>query len=329
MCNQLTRRRGFTLIELLVVMAVIAVLIALLLPAVQQAREAARRTECKNNLKQIGIALHAYHERHKQLPLGEAVSSGSVRSQTLSAWGWAVMILPDMDQAPLFDQLSPGRVTLRQALADAARLQILQTPLQVHRCPSDPLGIPLNNDRRLNNELVAKGNYIASHGVCAWNSSGSSGRVPGPFGYNFGETLDDFRDGVSNTFLVGERSTSNPQNPHPGAAVWAGVTTVDDIAFSVAVPSDAVDGIMGLTYGNINTPVNAAHQFSSHHTGGAHFLMGDGSVQFVSENIYSFMDLTVGTVRGHTDIIGCLDFTNSGTYQRLTGHRDGTVTSDF
>lgn len=316
MRKQLTRHRGFTLIELLVVIAIIAVLIALLLPAVQQAREAARRTQCRNNLKQIGIALHAYHERNKQLPLGEAVSAQpATQAGTLSAWGWGVAILPDLDQAPLFDQLNPGPVTLRQALANTTQRALLQTPLAVYVCPTDPAANPLNNNRKLNNQLVAKGNYIASHGVCAWNSSGSSGREPGPFGYNIGASFKDFTDGQSNTFLVGERSSEYPNYTTPGAGVWAGVTTVDDIIFSVSVPSQSVDGVLGLTYGNINTPTNGAHQFSSHHAGGAHFLMGDGRVQFISENIHSNLD----------NVAACITTTNWGTYQRLTGHKDGEV----
>lgn len=323
MVNWASGRRGFTLIELLVVIAVIAVLIALLLPAVQQAREAARRAQCKNNLKQIGIALHNYHESHEQLPLGEAVQGSGVQVRTNSAWGWAVMILPEMDQVPLFDQIDPGHVTLAQALADPARRQVLQTPLEAYVCPSDPAGGTTNTNRPLNNQLVSKANYIASHGVCAWSSG--SNRIPGPFGYNIGSGFNEFTDGVSNTFLVGERSSQNPLVDPPGAAVWAGVTTVNNIAFATTLPSSSVDGIMGLAYGNINTPTLGIHQFSSHHLGGAHFLMGDGRVQFISENIHSFIDVTPGP----SDIVGCISSASWGTYQRLTGHDDGTTVGEF
>ena len=121
--------RGFTLVELLVVIAIIAVLIALLLPAVQQAREAARRTQCKNNLKQIGLALHNYHDNYNALPPGWiGVTNGGPDIYGLNGWGWASRILPQIDQSPLYNQLNflvkieavrpgrneePGQVALR------------------------------------------------------------------------------------------------------------------------------------------------------------------------------------------------------------------------
>ena len=103
------KHRGFTLIELLVVIAIIAILIALLLPAVQQAREAARRTQCKNNLKQIGLALHNYHDVNRAFPPGwvpQLSSTGAVSNTRRSSWAWSVFILPYIDQAPLFNQLT-------------------------------------------------------------------------------------------------------------------------------------------------------------------------------------------------------------------------------
>src|SRR5688500_4365529 len=102
------RRRGFTLIELLVVIAIIAVLIALLLPAVQQAREAARRTQCRNNLKQIGLALHNYHDVHNTFPMGYCAGMTYVdgASDTSPGWSWATYILPQLDQGPLYNQFN-------------------------------------------------------------------------------------------------------------------------------------------------------------------------------------------------------------------------------
>ena len=130
MASRRDRLRGFTLIELLVVIAIIAILIALLLPAVQQAREAARRTQCKNNLHQIGIAIHNYHDTFRIFPPGHVTSVHyDVTDNTM--WGWAVMILPYIDQSPMYNLLTPGDVTLGFALADAARLKGLQTPLEV------------------------------------------------------------------------------------------------------------------------------------------------------------------------------------------------------
>lgn len=311
MPRSIFRRKGFTLIELLVVIAIIAILIALLLPAVQQAREAARRTSCRNNLKQIGIALHTYHERAGQLPLGEAVDSGR-----RSAWGWAVAILPEMDNTPLFDRIAPNETTLANVLADATRREALTTSLEAYLCPSDSYN-RLNQDRMLDGRLVATSNYIASHGVCAWKAAYP--RPRGPFAYNFGARFSDFQDGQSNTFLAGERATRPPIGADNAAGVWAGVTTVDNILFRSSLPSSSADGVMGLTYGVINSPTGGMHQFSSQHGGGAHFLMGDGRVKFVSENIHSNLD----------GIPACDDASNWGTYQRLTCYDDGQVVGEF
>src|SRR5262245_49685061 len=252
-----SRRRctGFTLIELLVVIAIIAILIALLLPAVQQAREAARRTECKNHLKQIGIALHNYHDTFRIFPPGEVGSSLWPQGDD-SQWGWAVMILPYIDQAPLYNLLSPGTNSLRQALNNATLLKALQTPIPYYLCPTDPSN-QLNTDRRLGqangpNALVATGSFIANHGVCAWAQG--SGRLPGMFAHNDGARIRDITDGTTNTFMVGERGTpAMLGGDKPGAALWAGDTTQFNIQFNTALPSEWSDCVMGLGYGTINT----------------------------------------------------------------------------
>lgn len=314
------KRRGFTLIELLVVIAIIAILIALLLPAVQQAREAARRAACRNNLKQLGIAMHAYHERYKQFPLGEASDTNRT-----SAWGWGMALLPELDQAPLFDQVDTSSTTLATALADPNKARLLQTSLKVYLCPSDPSN-PLNEDRPLNGTLVATSNYVGLHGACAWLPN--IGRPAGVFGVNYGASIKNFTDGTSNTFVIGERSSANPESNRPGAAVWAGFTDygpqgrppppgITSIQFSRVLPSAGVDGIMGLTYEVINTPIRGVQQFSSAHVGGAHFLLGDGRVQFVSENIDSRLDS------------GCSNSSRWGTYQKLSSYEDGSVVGEF
>ena len=135
-------RRGFTLIELLVVIAIIAVLIALLLPAVQQAREAARRSQCQNNLKQVGLALHNYHDIHNQFPMAFIRASDVARTE---GWGWGAMILPQLEQGNLYDTLGVSRYRLTDVLAGmkpdlatvAQRTAIFQTRLSVYICPSD------------------------------------------------------------------------------------------------------------------------------------------------------------------------------------------------
>ena len=130
--------RGFTLIELLVVIAIIAILIALLLPAVQQAREAARRSTCRNNLKQIGLAMHNYADIHKCFPSGCMSTTGNANPPGgPQMWGWGVMILPQVDQAPLFERLLVNKQTFYQLLNNTALRSLIQQELPVYRCPSD------------------------------------------------------------------------------------------------------------------------------------------------------------------------------------------------
>ena len=132
--TKLPDRRGFTLIELLVVIAIIAILIALLLPAVQQAREAARRSVCQNNLKQIGLALHNYHDVHRTFPPGWiGVESGVVNFEGESGFGWGAFILPYVDQAPLYQSFD-----FDESMVHAMNLSKLKQTLSVYLCPSDP-----------------------------------------------------------------------------------------------------------------------------------------------------------------------------------------------
>ena len=158
---RMKRRRGFTLIELLVVIAIIAILIALLLPAVQQAREAARRTQCKNNLKQLGLAMHNYHDVHRAFPMGW-VNDFSSRSPTengsdtidghfgatddVAQWAWSVYLLPFIDQAPAFESLGVNTLRGSQAITVAASRDIMTSPFPSFRCPSDS-GQDINVDR--------------------------------------------------------------------------------------------------------------------------------------------------------------------------------------
>jgi prepilin-type N-terminal cleavage/methylation domain-containing protein len=331
----MARRRlsGFTLIELLVVIAIIAVLIALLLPAVQQAREAARRTQCRNNLKQLGLALHNYHDNFNLLPplsIGDGGTAGTASPPVVPAWAWSTMILPYIDQAPLYNTLNPGPNTLQQVFNSATLRPLLQTNLAAFMCPSD-IGASPNPDRPfvtvpgVNPFFMAKSNYPAMSGSQDGNTTGvfpSTGATSPAFcrATNF----RDVTDGLSNTIFVGERANAVfpalPTGSKAFAAVWGGMATGPST--SPDIPRWAAIRGMGdyrLTDGKDLTGLDN-HQweaFLSLHTGGVHFLMGDGAVKFISTNIDWKPLVTPPTEATY------------GTYNRLSDKADGYVVGDY
>ncbi len=211
--------RGFTLIEMLVVMAIISILMSLLLPAVQKSRAAARTTQCRNNLHQIGIALHNYHDNNNCFPSGTVESGPRGTALTEPAWSWAVMTLPYLEQANLFRQLDPNNRTLSTVLTNAADLTLISLP--VFNCPADS-SIEHNPQRAFDTQLVANSNYVAS----APNGNVTNTYQPGPCGFiNRGTftgdshiRLADITDGTSVTFLVGERRFVKKGH----SSVWVG-----------------------------------------------------------------------------------------------------------
>ncbi len=270
--------RGFTLIELLVVIAIIAILIALLLPAVQQAREAARRTQCKNNLKQIGLGLHNYHDIYNAMPPGwVGVTNGISDIYGVNGWGWAARILPQVDQGPLFNQLNfnakmeaPSNATFRVK------------PLTVYLCPSDaaPGSVwTIQDDTGTNLADLAVANYLGVFGLseiddCA-NTPNSPCNGEGAFFQNSRVQFRDFVDGLSSSIVVGERRTRRDAG-FDWTSTWTGV---------VANGDDAIVRILGTCDHTPNHPSNHIDDFSSNHVGGAHFVLGDGAVRFVSSNV--------------------------------------------
>lgn len=304
-----SRRSGFTLIELLVVIAIIAVLIALLLPAVQQAREAARRTQCRNNLKQLGLAFHNYHDVAQRMPPGYVMQFSGTSDGVLDGnWSWGAYLLPYLDQAPLYNTFSPGTKTMSACAADTSVSGCragLQTALAAFRCASDSgpnlndgpqppdLPAPSTNGYRIQGVPTATSNYMANNASRSLRSNTGPLTATGGVQFangiawrNSGCSFSSVTDGLSNTILVGERAYSLR-----GVKIYAG--TIYGIRGAEQAVGDNNRGIMmthscGFLLLNSTSSPSAGdyrRNFSSVHTGGVQFLMGDGAVRFISENV--------------------------------------------
>ncbi len=262
------RRRGFTLIELLVVIAIIAVLVALLLPAVQQAREAARRSQCKNNLKQFGVALSDYHDTFTAYPPGLVIPATCLVANNNQNWGWGTSILPYVDQLPLYEKLAPDGCNMpapNNVYPDGK--VYLQQPLPGFVCPTD-----VGDSTNIFMQGYTKNNYCINEMI-----GGNNSRV----------RIRDIVDGTSNTMLVAERALRRDPagQRYTGAIVW-GRSNVTDAGsrFRVNFPIN----IYNPTTSNSSIAADNGcyrHQISSLHAGGAHVVMCDGSVTFMNENI--------------------------------------------
>ena len=271
--------RGFTLIELLVVIAIIAVLMALLLPAVQQAREAARRTQCRNNLKQIGLALHNYHERANCFPPGYLSRTNPSDGTDLGfGWGWGAFLLPEIDQSPLYN-----RINFNADITDATNLTVRTQFLGAYYCPSDQLlrAFPVNDDGGNLITNAAQSCYVAVNGNGGVSDSAATN--DGSFLKNRVFRTADISDGLSNTFFIGERSTTMSYVTWVGAVTSGVVPSRRDPAASESAAA-LVLGHCGPHMPN-NPMVTDADALSSAHPQGVNMLLGDGSVRNVSSNM--------------------------------------------
>jgi prepilin-type N-terminal cleavage/methylation domain-containing protein/prepilin-type processing-associated H-X9-DG protein len=273
------KSRGFTLVELLVVIAIIGILIALLLPAVQAAREAARRMQCANNLKQLGMAMHNYHSALGCFPPGfMAVDhTGGIAG----GWAWGVFLMPYIEQSALKDELSATKYTLSQVISSPDLLPMLQMNLPVFTCPSSLLE-PLREFRGPGTQMVSTSSYTCCRGFYDYRYGGGSLVIPlsrknnGIFYACSATKIRDVTDGTSNTIALGERTVlegdrSNPKK-WPSWCGPGGLGIGSTVSSSVAV--------------QLNHPTNM-HSFSSDHPGGAMFCFVDGSVHFISETVES------------------------------------------
>ncbi len=321
------RLAGFTLIELLVVIAIIAVLIALLLPAVQQAREAARRSQCQNNLKQLGLAIHNYVDTFGKFPPSAVAGSppavvqgGELNQNVDGGWSWAQQILPYIEQGNLYDQLNVGATNTipndpanlpdandyTTALPNTPEA-LLTTKIPVYFCPSAS-GEDVNKyQRKLGTMMYAMNSEIA--------------RLMTPPIRTKVLSFNDVTDGLSNTVLAGEKALMSGPFVAIGS-VWGAARTCSHRVSIIAA------------YSPMNTPFDGTHDAATNcyiendatpatravaagpHTGGVQFLLCDGSVRFISENIEADPDHFNG---------GSGDF----LYQLLFRIDDGLPLSDF
>ena len=284
-------RRGFTLIELLVVIAIIAVLIALLLPAVQQAREAARRTQCRNNLHQLGLALHNYHDTHNCFPpmtIGRD-SGGACSSYGATGWGWGAMILPFLDEVSLYNACNFSRELGEHASycddPNTTNTTAIQQSLAQYHCPSDQtpklvgVGHQWQSKCRTSNYLSVGGRRNTEGRHC-----GAADQYSGPFFVNSRVRMRDIRDGTSNTMALGEATQDRPCAVYGWNAAWA--------TGRGGGPGSGDGGVP------LNGPGNM-FMFGSMHEGGAFFCFCDGQVRFISENIDMETYRSLMTIQGN------------------------------
>ncbi|GAB5440176.1 MAG: DUF1559 domain-containing protein [Fuerstiella sp.] len=268
------RPSGFTLIELLVVIAIIAILISLILPAVQQAREAARRTQCRNNLMQLGLAIHNYDMSFERLPPGTVHFTGPIVNEPSGYhMSWTVQILPLMDQAGVFSHMNFEVGAYADENSDVRSIQ-----LETLSCPSD-------YKFRFQPEGVKGVVYASSYaGVFSGTDTAIDAENNGLLFLNSGVTFREIRDGSSNTLLLGEKinprfstdlgwlSGTSATLRHTGIPINRGWDVINYFSRTETEPAKAPSD-------------TATGGFSSQHTGGAMFLLADGAVQFLSDSI--------------------------------------------
>ncbi len=277
------RRSGFTLVELLVVIAIIGILIGLLLPAINAARESARRTSCTSNIKQIGLSLLNYHDELGSFPPGyrsnQKYSDGS--SDTSPGWGWSAYILPYMEERAAYKAIS-----FNLPVESPQNAMAVQTKIKTYLCPSDmppPGAFAVTDDFSKSLASAAASSYAACCGSDDSDTSDATGS--GVFYRNSKTRMADITDGASHTILVGERAWAYAQG------IWAGAISDGSIKrgalnMNPGSPSGSAPApTLVLSHNHLITCTNdtdgGLDDFSSLHPGGANFVYADGSVHYV------------------------------------------------
>ena len=305
--RRLQNRSGFTLVELLVVIAIIGILVGLLLPAVQAAREAARRTQCTNNLKQIGLAFHNYHDTYPGgvLPPGLLGAGGSRQG-----WAWGTYLFPFLEKDQFADKLEIGETVFWHSGANS----LCRTPIDTYLCPSDPHpeinAGPTSASGRGNNNTggnMATSNYVGNAGTnnlsrlsLQMGADDTPAAVADSKDHHTGVlfprsyvSFRDITDGTANTALVGERDFEDPHHGNHRAANWGGNLNGYEargwynnvtIANTIMIINAGLEGDEN-AYNTIAHGQDPCDSWSSQHPGGAQFVRCDASVGFVSETI--------------------------------------------
>jgi prepilin-type N-terminal cleavage/methylation domain-containing protein/prepilin-type processing-associated H-X9-DG protein len=295
--------RGFTLIELLVVISIIGLLTALLLPAVQRAREAARRTQCVNNLKQVGVAVHTYESTHRAFPPGYVSNFDAGGNDTGPGWGWSALLLLQMEQKPLFDA-----VNLSLPIEDSSNQTSRLTRISVYLCPSDdqaPSWLAMKRDASgtpiQSICQVASANYVGMYGTSDPGIDGD-----GIFFRDSSIGIRDVIDGTAQTIAAGERGHTLGEATWVGSITGAALFPVNNDGVGYPRVESGPGMILGHAGGGMGpgNPNGEVNQFYSRHPGGVNFLFADGHVSFLKTTLNAMTFRAMATRAGGEVISG-------------------------
>ena len=349
--NKTSRPRGFTLIELLVVIAIIGVLVGLLLPAVQQAREAARRSSCGNNMKQIGLAAHNHLDARKAFPPATTFRHNGTQTnypadyaqRNSGFWnqsnghGALFLLQPYMERQAAYDAIISENTSANYSKSAGDALAARQTPVSAFTCPSSAVGDMDPHDKRWTSVESSKSNYAVNGGpIRTWNGGGNVADITGLISVSLGALCKgklnkprDITDGLTNTFMFGEvggacdtTDTGPNKARHDEDADICGVWVGTNQGFGTA------DEVMRNT--NNGSTINRGRTgcFGSSHPGICGFLMADGSTTFISETINSNASgmgsySAAGASATHATRLDQARHPDRGVFQKLSHKADG------
>ncbi len=320
-------RSAFTLVELLVVIAIIGILVGLLLPAVQAAREAARRMQCSNNLKQLGLALHTYHDVHNALPWSTTWLGPDGTYQTNRGWAWSSMLLPFIEQGAAYNQINFGDYIP----TNPVNLAVIAHAVPVAVCPSDTVSSVRPHG------LSSQPLYASAQGASSYVTNGGpfntgdrktvyEQAAKGMFFYDSSWGFRNVSDGRSNTIAIGEVRFIQKNTPElSGGREWNGLWYGAWFPGNSAPYGNNILSLQRTAEVQMNVPESASGSllrkgFHSYHTGGAQYAFGDGSVHFISENIQH-------TATTYADFL--VNPNVLGTFQRLHCRDCGLVKGEY